>query len=87
MGYLSPDVGKRETVRPFPWTMRMSRRSRSDPPTGTFDAIEDANRRMPTGSDGRNPLIIRIPSLFRNRWTFYSWSWTYTTRTLSPSET
>ena len=67
--------------------MRTDRRSMSGPPTGTFDAIEDTDQRIPTGSDGRNPPDMRIPSLFRNRWTFYSWSWTYTTRTLSPSET
>ena len=78
---------KRVTVRPFSWTMRMGKQSMSGPPTGTFDAIEYTDRRMSTGSYGRNPPNMRIPSLFRNRWTFYSWSWTYTTRTLSPSET
>ncbi len=87
MAYLSPDVRKLVTGRPFPWTMRTDRRSIQSPPTGTSDATEDMDRRMPTGSDGRNPPDMHIPSLFRNRWTFYSWSWTYTTRTLSPSET
>ena len=36
MGYLSPDVGKRVTVRPFSRTMRKGRRSMSGPPTGTL---------------------------------------------------
>ncbi len=42
MVYLSPDVRKRETVRPFSRTMRMGRRSMSSPPT-------DALSRRPFG--------------------------------------